>query len=374
MAGNRFSVRSALPADIEMIGYPALLSRPGFEPAMCRVGEADGLILSHALAERYTLRYGGARLRAAGIGRVYTEPGHRNRGYARAVIEDALTYIREQGAHLALLRDDSGYFERFGFSPVWPDYWMTFDSAQAASLGRVLKLRPVHPRDIPHMAGLYDRLWSGRVTLTRSPQMWMWRAVAAPEDQLRVVVNQQERVAGYLYMPDLESGIVEIAAETPESVITLLAACGEWMQQTGHDRVRWAVPPDDVSIYYARSVLDVTLSAEYALSGGWMARLINTAALVDALLPEITAQASSVLPDFDPAKLVFDCRPDRVRIGLNGRDTTFCYLTNRDFIQIVFGSLNPALGLHAGFHPDSIALLGALFPSRVAVIGAWDWF
>jgi predicted N-acetyltransferase YhbS len=369
------TVRAAQSDDLVAIGCGHLLTRPGFQPAMCRVGVLGGQIISHAVTERITLVYGRARLRVVGLGNVFTAPEYRQQGHSAAVMRDALAYSMEQGAHLALLHDDTcGYFQQFGFGPIWPQYTMEFSSELAASLGQPLTLRPARPDDLPQIAALYDRLWLGRVTFQRSPQLWAWRMSVDASGQALVTQDTRGQVRGYIYGHDLVGDAVEVVAETAEAVITLLAESGRMHHNSGHSTVRWPMPPDDLIIYYARQVLDVTLSAAYLLAGGWLARMIDTAGLVEALLPEITTEAAQTLPDFDPDALVIDCRSDRVRIGLSGREATFCYLNHPDFIQIVFGSLNPALGIYAGMHPDSVRLLQALFPPRVATLGRWDWF
>ena len=80
------------------------------------------------------------------------------------VLQDAIAFMTEQGAHLALLNATSHFqYDRYGFSPVWPYYYLEVDSAAAAALDAPLKLRDVRPADIPAMAALYQRHWDGRV-------------------------------------------------------------------------------------------------------------------------------------------------------------------------------------------------------------------
>jgi hypothetical protein len=192
------------------------------------------------------------------------------------------------------------------------------------------------------------------------------------ERQIHVVEDRQRAICGYLAAADLPDERAEVIADTPEAASTLLAVFGARYLAAGIDRIRWSVPPDDLLVAYARQLLTVTVSARYQPNDGWLARLIDTQALVETLTPEIVAQARTTDPRFDPAALVFDCQPDVVQIGLQQRPNTVSRLGHRDFIQIMFGSLRPAA--LTTLHADAVHLLDTLFPPRMAAIAPWDWF
>jgi predicted acetyltransferase len=354
-----------------------LLDKPGFNSTMCRIGVVDNAIVAQVLIEPYTLRYGTARLRVAGLRDACTHPDYRGRGYASAVLRDALAYMAEQGAHLALVDGVSNYYERFGFSSVWPHYYFEVDSAEAAALRPTLRLRSPRLEDIPQMRTLYERHWGGRVTFTRSPEIWVWRVVKA-DRLIQVVEDRQGRVSGYIVGDGLDDDYeTEVVADSLDAALTLLGVCGRLYQQNGQVRLRWLIPPDDALVNYARQWLTVTVSARYRPSGGWMARLIDTTALVETLLPEIVAQAQVMMHDFNPHDLQFSCQPDTVQIGLRAQRSTLCQLNHQDFIQIVFGTLRPAALAarpHSRLNTQSVRLLEALFPSRIAALAGWDWF
>lgn len=351
------------------------LGRPGYHPSMSRLGLVDDQIVAHALVEPYLLRYGSAFLRVAGIGRVCTAPGFRHRGYSAALMRDALAFMAEQGVHLALLQSIlSDYYTHFGFSAVWPYYYFEVDSAEAARLQPALGLRDCAPQDVPQMAALYERQWGARVALLRSPELWQWRA-ADPTAYLQVVEDSAGQVCGYITGHDLGGDKVEALADNRDATVALLAHCGRIYQRAGEAQIRWLMPPDDPFINYARQVISVRLSAEYPLTGGWMARLIDTGGLIDALLPEIMAQARVVMPGLKARDLVFNCHPDVVEIGLRGQRASMSLLNHQEFIQVMFGSLRPAdFGARHQLHPDAVRLLEALFPPRIAALAPWDWF
>ncbi len=350
-------------------------NEPGFDYATHRVGVLDGKVVSYAEVKPYTMRYGRVKLRVGGVGSVYTHPEYRRRGYASAVLQDALAYMAEQGLQLALLDGVRGYYGRFGFSPVWPHYYFEAPAAEAAALQSPLSLREPTMQDIPYMARLYQKHWEGRVAFVRSPEVWIWRVLHEDWRSIRVVDDGE--VCGYIAANDPNGAETEVVADTPEAAITILAACGRLCLDAGLDTVRWLMPPDDAVVAFARTLLPVTVSARYVPDGNWMARLIDTRELVNTLLPEMAAQASLADPHFDADALHFSFQPDQVRIGLREQDSTDCRLDHHDFVQIMFGSLRPAalaLRPHSRLHPDGVRLLELLFPPRMAALGCLDWF
>lgn len=324
----------------------------------------------------FQLRYGRAVLKVMGISLVCTHPSYRHRGYASAIIKDTLTFAAEQGAHLVLLHSHiATFFQRFGFSPVWPHYTLQFSSQLAANMKQPLQLRVATPSDLPIMARLYNNSWGMRVTIERPFELWRWR-MNHSRGEAAVMVNQVGQIKGYLWhFPDDYSDRIEVIASVPSAIATALAYCGRRWQSAGHETVAWSVPPDDVIVPHIQQMLPITLSASYFPSSGWMARMIDSGAMIDELLPEIVAQAQATSPEFDVDKLILKIEPDGVDIGLRHIPASDCHLSLRDFIQLLFGSLRPeALAVREPLSRDSLRLLDMLFPARIAALAAWDWF
>jgi predicted acetyltransferase len=354
------------------------LHAPGFDYAAHRVGvlsnDVSERIVSHTEVYPYTLRYGSVTLRVAGVGGVCTHPDFRHNGYNSAVMHDSLAYMAEQGAHLALLNGISGFYMRFGFSSVFPNYFFEVESESAAKLPMPLRLRPPAPRDIPYMAALYQKHWAGRVTLTRSAELWLWRVTHDAHSFIQVVEDQRGRLCGYLAAPYATAANAEVLADNMDAALTLLADAGRRYQQAGA-QISWLLPPDDALVYYARQALPVRVSAVYQPDGGWMARIIDTEALVSALLPELIAQAHTTMPELKTSALEFACQPDVVQIGLKGKPAARSRLSHQDFIQMMFGSLRPSmLALRSAMSHEAVHLLETLFPPRMAAVASWDWF
>lgn len=350
---------------------------PGFNLRDHRALFIDGRLVAHAMVKPYILTYGSARLHVLGVGRVCVHPEYRKRGYSSAVMRDTVAYMAEQGAHLALLNGISGYYERFGFSSVWPYYHVEFNTDAADQRAVPLTMRQAQPGDAAEMAALYERHWGGRVTLERSAALWYWRLNHERRGLLQVVEGKHGEICGYIAGDDWNKPITEIIVDTVEAAETILSVCAQHAAEEELPKVRWLMPPDDAMITFIRPLVRVTVSAEYRPSGGWMARLIDTHAMIDTLLPEIIAQVRYTDPEFDPGRLNFKYQSDAVNISLRGLPDSQCTLSYADFTQVIFGSLRPAalaLRTHTSLKPAGVFLLEKLFPPRMAVMGAWDWF
>ncbi len=345
---------------------------PGFRPENCRAAVVNGQIVAMTMIERRTLRYGGAELRAGILSGFHMGGGYKrlHMDFVAALMRDALARLAEQGAHLALIHDSpDGSGPDFGFFPVWPVTTFACAARDAADLDPpdTLSLRAARPHDVPQLHTLHERHFGAHVTLTRTPQLWLWRIVTGMPPALVVACEHTPTLYGYIAGADLLSSEVEVVADTPESARTLLSYVGYNAVNAGIHELRWIIAPDSVLLAFARDLLDVTLTAHYPRRGGWLARLIDTRGLVDALLPEIDAHLQH---SGSTAPAGINAHADRIRIHTSAPVD----LTHSDFLQLLFGALTPAaLGIKAQLAPPQVAQLGVMFPPRVAGIAVWDW-
>ncbi|MEO0596056.1 MAG: GNAT family N-acetyltransferase [Chloroflexota bacterium] len=327
----------------------------------------------------FVLRYGRAVLNVAGIDLLCVHPDYTALGYAEALLKELLTHVAEQGVHLVLHYVDNVdthlAFSQFGFSPVWADYSVQIPTSEASALAQPLQMRVALPRDLPTMAELYARQWGQRVTCERNGASWRWH-IAHSRGQAMVVVDERDAIWGYLWhLPDDFSTRVEVIAESPAAIRTCLAYSGRRWQQAGYDTFRWCVPPDDVIIPFAQQMVSLTLNASYFPNRGWLGRIIDARAMLQALLSEIIAQAKVTRSDIDWSGFVLSVAPNGVDIGLRQDSNSQCHLSLRDFMQVLFGTLRPeTLAVREPLSSASVQLLEALFPPRIAALAPYDWF
>ncbi|MEA3403465.1 MAG: GNAT family N-acetyltransferase [Armatimonadota bacterium] len=79
------------------------LQRPGTDPKLCQAALDDGKLVSQVIVCQQDLQLGGELLRCGIVDSVATEPGHRRRGLARALMERAHEAMQEADIDAAVL-------------------------------------------------------------------------------------------------------------------------------------------------------------------------------------------------------------------------------------------------------------------------------
>ncbi|MGC2128825.1 MAG: GNAT family N-acetyltransferase [Candidatus Aquilonibacter sp.] len=166
--------------------------------------EDKRLLASFKRYER-TLRAGGERLRAIGIGAVFTPTELRGRGYASAMLAMELDRSRSEGADIAFL-----------FSDIRPEFYAELGFVALPS--RSLSLRADSlPRSRVEVWGLDDRDWIGvqrcfelgerhrSWAFVRTPLVWEWLRLRMrhgsehPESiETNLVVRRKRAIAAYV--------------------------------------------------------------------------------------------------------------------------------------------------------------------------------
>ncbi len=379
-----FEVAGELVADVFSGGNARIYDRilhdwvanaphqPGFDYNLCRIGVVDNQLVSQILIEKNVLRYGKAQLKVASIGKVATHPQHRHKGYSSTLVRDTLATVAEQGAHLAFLNDLSSFYHHFGFSSVLPDTVLEVDSKMAMDMPHPLGIRHATLDDLDTIIRLHNRHWGNRITFRRSDEWWYWKFTSSI-DPILVAVTQGDNIQGYIWRVNTGNQL-ELICDSLPATMTLLSFLGKRMQKMGEPLIQLLIPPDDVIISFVRQMMDFDVRIRYPHQGGWMGRIINSTALLNALLPEITNRAQRYISNFDSRDLYLNSDADAVSIGLRSLPEYELYLSHRDFIQVMFGSLSPVtLALRDHLPLEKVRLLEVLFPPRVAAIPPLNW-
>ena len=365
LAGESFAGGDRNVYERSVADWQRFRQQPGFTYDKQFILIADGQVVSHAIFDLYTLQYGRARIEMAGVGAVCTQIRYQGRGYNAAVMRACVEDMHRRGVPLTMLNGIAGYYHRFGYSAMIPDYIIEIEAAQALKLDAPLTVREMLPDDLPQLQALYARHWlEKRPTLSRPPEVWAWQLRVIPPRQAEVVVDSTGRVRGYLAGRGATSTVTEVVADDVEAAQTLLAAAGRRYKEQGETAIRWCVPPDDAFVHYARQVADVTLHTEYSLNAGWMGCIVDGERLLAALAPEFRARAG------DDAAVTWT-EDGRIRIGSRQDEQVVCVVSQKDFLQLLSGALAPdALALDSAI----TALLDTLFQARPMMVGPWDWF
>lgn len=217
-----------------------------------------GLFDGHALVasfKRYTrtLHFAGARLRAHGIGAVFTPPEMRGRGYASAMLAAALDAWRADGMDVGYLFSDirPAFYEEIGFARL-PSRSISLRADTLASERIVVdRLRTDDWASIAraHAAVERKRTWG----FERTPLVWGWirmRMAHGSEHPAgadgSLVVRRGREVAAYalgVRAPEHDAFIVDEYGYATQDDATLVApllraAAGDL------DRITGWLPPD----------------------------------------------------------------------------------------------------------------------------------
>ncbi|MDQ2872119.1 MAG: GNAT family N-acetyltransferase [Candidatus Eremiobacteraeota bacterium] len=135
--------------------------------------DGNALVASFKRYER-AIQFGNARLRAFGIGAVFTPPASRGRGYASAMLAMMLDESRRAGADLAYLFSDihPQFYKGIGFVEL-PSRSISI-RADALDNGRI-GVEVLAERDWTAVRKCFDALASGSSwSFERSPIVWDW--------------------------------------------------------------------------------------------------------------------------------------------------------------------------------------------------------
>jgi len=104
--------------------------REGVAPvaSLCLAGWLDDRLVGGI---RFTAIRIGAEVNASLLGPVVVAPAMKGNGYGKALVEEGVVRVRQEGFDLVLLVGDMPYYGRFGFQPVPP--------------GRIILPGPVDP-------------------------------------------------------------------------------------------------------------------------------------------------------------------------------------------------------------------------------------
>lgn len=269
------------------------------------VSHVDGIV-------PVTLRFGAARVRADAIAGLGTEEGHRRQGYARQVMDAAISHMAEGEAGLSVLHGIRDFYHRFGYVSAGPSYVLSVGTTVNAALTMPLGFRgrACTEEDIPALQRLYDsNTRDAAGAAIRPPGGFVWAKLKAslPADECRVVEDVQGQVVAYAWRArdcwavrafddpnDSDSFTVgEVMAVDALAADAILAACRAWaaeeVARTNEpiEQLRFPQPP--VGPVAAAAKLQQAFSLQrYQPHGGFMARIINLERLLTALSPELT--------------------------------------------------------------------------------------
>ncbi|MHB9032073.1 MAG: GNAT family N-acetyltransferase [Anaerolineae bacterium] len=241
----------------------------------------DDAVASSVIVVDRIIRIGSTPLRMGGIGDVSTRRAHRERGYARMMLEDSVAFMKEAGYHFSALFGIPNFYPKFGFTPGLPGVDSSLWTRDAECIKGCYPIRPMQPEDRPRVAEIYEHMNATRTfSCVRNPATWQgFRIGAGWNDRIGAfVVLRGDEIIGYASY-DLDPwrcAFGEVGYSTPDAWSTILAEAGRQALEKRVEKLAIHAPADDPIIQYARRY-GCTTTLSYARNAHGMVRLIDQA-------------------------------------------------------------------------------------------------
>lgn len=376
-----------------------------YELDQSRVCIVDGKIVSYVRISDRSMHIGEAIVKLGGIGMVVTSPEYRGRGYASALLRDAIAYMEAQNYDLSLL-----------FTTIQPFYvplgWASFpqttfelelhDKKTFASSGWKSRQFDIE-RDLTQISQIYDESNKGRTgTVLRSEELWRDGYSQQVGMLPSIVIEKDGQIGAYanLAFPDDDQGIdaylatyypnlreVGCRSANPDSLLALCHVILEAAYERGVESISGRLT--------RHHPMTLLLSQEsgsplfFSIHERMMYRVISLRRLFQKLIPKFeTELTSSGMADGSGSfhfavgdqTCTLNVNRGKVAVTTNGSGRTKVQLDTYHFLKILFGDatfgqldeFNRIKGLN--LQPNEIALLSTLFPKDEPTHWICDYF
>ena len=370
-----------------------------------RVCIVDGKIVSYVRVSDRSMFIGERIVKLGGIGMVVTSPEYRQRGYASALLQDTITYMKAQNYDLSLLFTTiQPFYMPFG----WASFPQTTFELQLEGKKTFApsgwKSRPFDfKRDLTQISQIYDEHNKGRTgTLLRSDRLWRDGYSHQVGMLPSLVVEKNGRIGAYAnlaffndsqdidaylatYYPNLRE--VGCRSEAPDSLLALCHAILEAAYERGAENISGRLTRHHPMTLLLSQESNRPLS--FSIHERAMYRVISLERLFQKLIPKFEVELeNTAMTDrsgsfyFTVGNQICTLNVNRGKVTVTADDSgrTKVALDTYRFLKVLFGDatfgqldeLNRAKGLN--LQPDEIALLSTLFPKGEPTHWICDYF
>lgn len=359
---------------------------PGFLPEHTRIACTEGEVAGALRLTTEIVRLGEARLKTGGLGWVATDPEHRHKGVATALLQSTLDYMRGHGYHVSMLFGIPNFYHRFGYATTLADYFVTLDAVEAPTLlSGKYRTRPVKPGDIRAIQRMHAANDVGvACSLIRTAAHFTnkWHRF----QHAHVFTDDQGKVVGYVLAAPEEDvfAVQEVGIGDPEVAIDILAFCAQRAQEAFKPRLRFAIPPEHLFAHVLRRY-DSTHETRLCRQRGGMMTFVDLCETLENLIPEwehLVAE-SAIAGERCEVTLLVDGKSFRLRSNRGAIDVSEGAGRNKfgvtpdELMHLVTGYTHLDDIFYARrriVSADGQALLAALFPKRNPYVHLFDRF
>lgn len=347
---------------------------------------SDGCLAAVHRLVTHTIRIGEARLKMGGFAAVTTDHVYRGRGYMAMLISDSMRYLKRHGYHVSALFGIAGFYHRWGFASVLPEYGSTIEMREADAAAVMHgKHRAIKPGDVSAVQRIHTRNDSDtacsviRVSAHITNRWERWK-------NARVVTDDKGKVVAY-FLGSPQGGdyrIEEMGILDYSWCPALLNACVARARNEFASRISFAAPPTHPLVRYLlqyRSDHEMHVSRN---SNGMMS-VVNIGETFECMVPEWESllrksDAANIRAEFT---LVVDRSPWRVRANRGAVDVALTTGANKislsplELVQLLSGCrhIEEVFARKRRIvNTPGKTLLYALFPKRAPYIWHVDRF
>ena len=332
--------------------------------------ERDGVLVCSLEVLPAPIRLAGATLRTAGIANVFTEEGHRRRGYASALMAHAHGLLTDAGYSAVALFGIPRFYGQFGYATIGCDFALVVDTDVAAQAAGGHRLRPASAADLPAVAAIYNAGNAGLDgSVVRDPADWIGLrhgSTILGTTGLWIAEDSDGRSVGYVALrEDPRKAEVIDAGFTDSGVApSLVAHAAAEAARRQSSVIRFELHPEFGLGSYVRR-MECKLEAVRPHDSGYMLRILDQDAVLRAIEPTLRARAA-VCGFEAPSSLRVETPLGMSVVGLGGRgpERTLT-LPHERLTQLLFGYWSAGEVAEVAdvcIAPEDFPWLTALFP------------
>ena len=364
-----------------------------------RVVVVNDTVVSTLRVWERRLRVGASLVTMGGIGGVCTHPKYRGVGYASALMQDTIGYLRTTGCDIGALFSiiPEGFYRRLSWTsfPLY-GFQLTLDSVTPAETPFGWQITEFNPEtDLDAVAALHDLAnaqQSGTIARTRA--YWDMAPSRIRGVLPTVVARRDGHIGGYLnYEIDEKTAEVREVGGIPNNPEVLEALVSHFLrvcEAQGIEKIEGAFsvqhPFAERLMARCKGELTPIKDAACCIDAGMMFYAVNLPVLLRRLvvgwesqiadagetfppltvkLPALNNQRAALRHNADGTLQIVPEDADAVDFGVD--------LTEADFWQLLFGEIGwEQVSSEASVSSEVSAFLGTLFPKRDVIFWSPD--
>lgn len=316
------------------------------------------------------VRLAGATLRTAGIANVFTEEGHRRRGYASALMAHAHDLLADAGYSTVALFGIPGFYGQFGYATIGCDFVLEVDTDVAAREVGGHRLSPASAADLPTVAEIYNAVNADLDgSVVRDPADWIGLrhgSTILGTTGLWIAEGSDGRSVGYVALREDASRaeVIDAGFTEPAVAPSLVAhAAGKAVKRQAAT-IRFELHPEVGLGSYVRR-MECKLESVRPHDSGYMLRILDQDAVLRAVQSTLRDRAAACGRE-DPSRVRIQTPLGTTTVDIGGRgpERTLA-LPHERLTQLLFGYWSAdeiAAVEDVSIAPEDLPWLTALFP------------